>query len=226
MHPIPKKEKKKKKKKKKKTESKAKEQKAKDQVPTTITPPSRCHVHFPQNKTDEITDLIDKLGKMSISDPNYNVLYFLIMSHAPNMHPFLKPPPWIQNGSTPDSNPSATTPPPQSKTPTSTYSGPIICYCCGEAGHGTRQCPTAEEMVQAGMIIRNDTGRIMWKDRTTILHVGNETILAAINQELANQNKTTPSTNFICQSLPLKMQHLMKKKNPTLSSRMVRFMLP
>ena len=52
------------------------------------------------------------------------------------------------------------------------------------------------------MIIQNDTGRIMWKDRTTILHVGNETILAAINGELANRNKTTPSTNFICQSLP------------------------
>ena len=42
----------------------------------------------------------------------------------------------------------------------------------------------------------------MWKDGTTILRVGNETILAAINRELANQNKTTPSTNFICQSLP------------------------
>ena len=43
---------------------------------------------------------------------------------------------------------------------------------------------------------------MMWKDRTTVLRVGNETILAAINQELANQNKTTPLTNFICQSLP------------------------
>ena len=42
----------------------------------------------------------------------------------------------------------------------------------------------------------------MWKNGTTILHVGNKTILAAINRELANRNKTTPSTNFICQSLP------------------------
>ena len=75
MRPILKKEKKKKK---KTLELKAKEQKAKDQVPTTVTPPSRRHVHFPQDKTDEIADLIDKLGKMSINDPNYNVLYFLI----------------------------------------------------------------------------------------------------------------------------------------------------
>ena len=59
-------------------------------------------------------------------------------------------------------------------------------------------------MVQAGTIIRNDTGQIMWKNGTTILHddVGSKTILAAINQELANQNKPTPLTNFICQSLP------------------------
>ena len=106
---IPKKEKKKKK---KTTEPKAKEQKAKDQVPMTITPPSQCHVHFPQDKTDEITDLIDRLGKMSISDPNYNALYFLIMERAPYMRPFLKLPPRIQDRSTPDSNPSASTPPP------------------------------------------------------------------------------------------------------------------
>ena len=53
------------------------------------------------------------------------------------MCPFLKSLPQIQDGSTPDSNPSASTPPPQSKTPTSTYSGPIICYCCGEASHSS-----------------------------------------------------------------------------------------
>ena len=108
MHPILKKEKKKK----KTPEQTAKEQKAKDQVPMTITPPSRRHVHFPQDKTDKITNLIGKLGKMSISDPNYNVLYFLITSHAPNMHPFLKLPPQIQDGSTPDANSSALTLPP------------------------------------------------------------------------------------------------------------------
>ena len=34
------------------------------------------------------------------------------------------------------------------------------------------------------------------------MRVRNKTILAAINRELANRNKTTPSTNFICQSLP------------------------
>ena len=107
MRPILKKEKKK-----KTPEPKAKEQKAKDQVPTTVTPPSRQHVHFPQDKTDEIANLIDKLGKMSINDPNYNVLYFLIMERAQHMCPFLKPPPRVQDGSTPDANPSASTLPP------------------------------------------------------------------------------------------------------------------
>ena len=95
MCSIPKKEKKK-----KKTELKAKEQKAKDQVPSTFTPPSQRHVHFSQDKTDEIADLIDRLGKMSISDPNYNVLYFLITSRAPHTRPFLKLPPQNQDGST------------------------------------------------------------------------------------------------------------------------------
>ena len=201
MRPIPKKEKKEKKKK-KKTDLKTKEQKAKDQVPTTVTPPSRRHVHFPQDKTDEIADLIDKLGKMSIHDSNYRSMYFKVIRFALHMEPFLKSPPRVQDGSALDANPTASILPPRPKTPTSTYTGPIICYCCGEAGHGTRQCPTAEEMVQAGTIIRNDTGRITWKDGTTILRVGNETILAAINRELTNRNKTTPSTNFICQSLP------------------------
>ena len=108
MRLIPKKEKKKK----KKTDSKTKEQKAKDQVPTTVTPPSRCHVHFPQDKTDEIADLIDNLGKMSIHDSNYRSMYFKVITFAPHMGPFLKSPPRNQDGSTPDANPSASTPPP------------------------------------------------------------------------------------------------------------------
>ena len=129
------------KKKKKTPELKAKEQKAKDQAPSTITPPSWWHVHFPQDKTDEIADLINKLGEMSINDPNYNVLYFLITSQAPHISPFLKSPPQLQDGSTPATNLSALTLPPQSKTTTSSYSGPVICYCCGEAGHGTDNAP-------------------------------------------------------------------------------------
>ena len=56
----------------------------------------------------------------------------------------------------------------------------------------------------------------MWKDGTTILHVGNETILAAINQELVNQNKTTPSTNFICQSLPFEDATSDKEEKPVI----------
>ena len=68
-------------------------------------------------------------------------------------------------------------------------------------------------MVQAGTIIRNNTGQIMWKDGTTILHIGNETILAAINQELTNQNKTAPMTNFICQSLPFEDATSDKEEN-------------
>ena len=129
-------------------------------------------------------------------------MYFKVITFAPHMGPFLKLPPWNQDGSTPDANTSALTLPPQSKTPTSTYSGLIICYGCGEAGHGMKQCPPLEQMVQAGTIIRNDTGQITWRDGTTILCVGNKTILAAINRELATRNKTAPSTNFICQSLP------------------------
>ena len=46
------------------------------------------------------------------------------------------------------------------------------------------------------------------------MHVGNETILAAINRELANRNKTTPSTNFICQSLPFEDATSDEEENP------------
>src|SRR6266481_7907292 len=57
-------------------------------------------------------------------------------------------------------------------------------------------------MIAARIIVRNDQGRIMWKDGTSILQTGNETILAAVNRELAVRNQASKQTSLIRHSLP------------------------
>jgi len=189
------------KKKKKTKERKTKETKSKDSDPSTAIPSSQKHVHFPHDKTDEIAELIDKLGKMNINDSNFMPTYFKITAFAPHMVPFLKSPPHQhQDGSSPNAIPPSSG---QSiKPPTPSFSRTIECYFCGEKGHGARQCGQAKNMITAGSIVRGDSGRITWSDGTTIIRVGNETIQAAVNRELGNRNKSARTTSYIRQGLP------------------------
>src|SRR6266481_9560849 len=115
----------------------SKNKKIKDKAPSKIIPPSA----LPRDKTDEVAELIDRLGKLSINDSAYMPLYFQITSHAQNM-------------------------------------------------------------IAAGIIVLNDQGRIMWKDGTSIFRTGNETILAAVNRELAVRNQASKQTSLIRHSLP------------------------
>src|SRR6266481_2343248 len=178
-------------------ETSSKNKKIKDKAPSKIIPPSA----LPCDKTDEVAELIDRLGKLSINDSAYMPLYFQITSHAPNMIPFLVAPPTKSQG---DRNiitstaGTGTNPKPS----TSSFNGTLDCYFCGEKGHGMRRCLQAENMIAAGIIVRNDQGRIMWKDGTSIFRTGNETILAAVNRELAVRNQASKQTSLIRHSLP------------------------
>src|SRR6266481_2742633 len=72
----------------------SKNKKIKDKAPSKIIPPSA----LPRDKTDEVAELIDRLGKLSINDSAYMPLYFQITSHAPHMIPFLVAPPTKSQG--------------------------------------------------------------------------------------------------------------------------------
>src|SRR6266481_6034556 len=175
----------------------SKDKKNKDKAPLKNIPPSALHC----DKTDEVAELIDRLGKLNINDSAYMLLYFNITSHAPHMIPFLVAPPTKSQGERNSiTSPASTSTNP--KPSTSSFNGTLDCYFCGEKGHRMRQCLQAENMITAGIIVQNNQGQIMWKDGTSIFRTGNETILAAVNRELAVQNQASKQMSLIQHSLP------------------------
>ena len=154
-----------------------------------------------QKDTDEVADLIDKLGRLKLNDPAYPALYFRIISKAPQTAAFLSKPTQRTPEFTPRTIPST------SSSPQSSNNGQIKCYFCGEGGHSLRSCNQANSMIDAGTIMRNDQGRITWPDGTSILRNGSENILTAVNRELAFRarvNRDRPvSTNLIYETYDL-----------------------
>ena len=67
--------------------------------------------------------------------------------------------------------------------------GLFECFFCGEKGHGLRRCPQADIRIITGTIARSQEGRITWPDGNNILRNGAETILTAINRELAFRSR-------------------------------------
>jgi len=166
-------------------------------------PPSTTSKY--QKDTDEVADLIDKLQRLNLSDPGYAALYFRIISKAPNTSGFLTKPRQRAGESSPRTNASTTSPSQPAN------NGTFECFFCGEQGHGLRRCAQADVMIKAGTIIRSTDGRITWPDATTILRNGSETILSAINRELAFRSRIKvdrpASTNVIREASPMELTY-------------------
>ena len=192
-------------KKKKKTVPKAKKPKKKTKVevphpnssaPTTPTPvtPDNFKPMSDARKAeiDEVTELINRLGRMSLDDPSYAGLYFRITQRSPSAASLLRKPgvPSSQPNPNPFSSPSSR--------PSTIDRGPFECFYCGEKGHGTRHCQHAENMIASKTIVRNEQGRLIWPDGSNIIRNGAETIQDAVNRELGRRNQERPaSTNVI-----------------------------
>ena len=179
----------------KKAKEKAQKLKSKTKIrDTPIThPPSTTSKS--NKEIDEVADLIDQLGKLNIHDPTYASLYFRITQKEPRTSEFLQKPRQRTFEGSARSNSSS------QNQQQSTNNGPYECFFCGEKGHGLRHCPQADVMIKAGTISRNNGGKITWSDGSTILRNGGETILTAINRELAFRSRVnverSTSTNLI-----------------------------
>jgi len=178
----------KKEKKKQKKETKTKRSKPDNPVSTPAD--------LEQQEADEIAELIDKLGKLDIKDPSYPAMYFRVIKRAELMAPFIKMPflkePPTQQAEV-QTRPSHTGPihAPAASTHSTQSTGSSTCYFCGGTGHGVRRCALCENMIAAGTVVRNDQGRVTWPDGTNIPRGFNETILSAVNRELASRTKST-----------------------------------
>jgi hypothetical protein len=173
--------------------------KAKSREQKTTQPPSKP---VSKDETNEVAELIDQLNRLSINDQGYASLYYRITIKDPSTINILTKPPLRRND-----NPARTISSSMNSNQQAS-NGPYECFFCGEKGHGLRRCQQADAMIKAGTIIRNNEGRITWPDGTSILRNGDETILSAINRELAFRNKVKidrpPTTNIIYETFDLK----------------------
>jgi hypothetical protein len=73
---------------------------------------------------------------------------------------------------------------------------PIICYGCGNSGHGISSCQKIEKLIQAGVVICQPNKRIALKDGSPINHIGGETIIKAIEQMVSSTPQSSKSHFF------------------------------
>ena len=59
----------------------------------------------------------------------------------------------------------------------------IICYGCGEKGHGMMSCVIINDLISKGLLTKDGAGRIVNKDGTTIRRLNGETFVQAFERE-------------------------------------------
>ncbi|TFY52483.1 hypothetical protein EVJ58_g9992 [Rhodofomes roseus] len=124
-----------------------------------------------RKKANKVEELIHKMNKMSLSDPEYGVLYFRACSLSSLAAAAVRPPmlstavptathvpayvpPIAQPASIPTQQiPAAMGPHP-----------PMKCYGCGATGHEFAMCPEINNLLSNGTVMRNASGRLIMKD--------------------------------------------------------------
>ncbi|KAI0795381.1 hypothetical protein BC629DRAFT_1592866 [Irpex lacteus] len=153
----------------------------------------------------EIDGLIDRLGRMSIHDPQYAHLLIQVSSLNPNalsaieslqrqraLH--------IQQGSTQSAQ---TLPPPPPPPPfrnrmsirddaRNPYLENMMCYGCGEIGHPISECLKLAELVNRGLIQRIN-GKIRWPNGSLVRRQQDELWVNAIHRQSDPQSIATAS---------------------------------
>ena len=138
---------------------------------------------------------------MSLTDPEYGVLYFRACTMNPFVSSIVRPPvvgrPPINTRSpatlqtSPPMNIQAAKPASQSPTNGATRP-PMTCYGCGKTGHGMNACPEINSLMANGTIDRDQTGRIVMKDHgSRIFRKTDEPFVVAI------QRQTGATTHYI-----------------------------
>ena len=136
-------------------------------------------------KKEEIEILIQELAQMSVSDPNYGLLYYRALSKDPNARLSIRPPQLTK----PIKNPDI----PQKPLNTGLRSS-FGCYGCGAQDHGMSNCPALSELVTQGIIKRGMDNRYIMKDGSKIFRDPGETFVQAAKR-LDKSNRQ--STNYV-----------------------------
>jgi hypothetical protein len=129
---------------------------------------------------EDVEQLIRQLGKLSLDDPKYGLLYYRAIKLDPAVAqcvaPLVTARVAVKASNTfrptfPNSVSLAPPIPAQTKTPAMApfdSCPPMMCYGCGISGHGIRNCPALQEMLQSGTLMRDQSGRITFQDGSVV----------------------------------------------------------
>ncbi|KAF9455302.1 hypothetical protein BDZ94DRAFT_1327646 [Collybia nuda] len=153
------------------------------------------------HEQEGVEQLIKQLGQMSIDDPQYSLTYYKAIKmdadvahcvQPPRIHPVqFQASPRI-NTYNPPTRSNYTHPPPMMapNNPNPFQGGPITCYGCGETGHGLRDCQPLQELIKSGVLVRDQTGRIVYRDGTIVRRERGETIIQAASRRNGSNNQS------------------------------------
>ncbi|KAJ7772524.1 hypothetical protein DFH07DRAFT_733676, partial [Mycena maculata] len=141
-------------------------------------------------KSEEVEGMIRQLNSMSLDDPSYGAIYFKVLSMdttgiavkcitrtprtaaSPATYPNSVP----LNGGAAYSRPPASQTYPRPDTPRSDS-----CYGCHDKEHRISDCPKLRELIQNGVIKRDEaTRRLTWPDGTPIRRFRDESFVSAV----------------------------------------------
>src|SRR6202790_4034349 len=168
----------------------------------------------------EVESLIKHMNLLTRDDPEYGITYYRALKLDPDIarivaEPCLRQP---QNQRYAPSNPmpSSSTyqqsvfqqPPPAGtnvfRNPSAFRTAPpsqppprgseMICYGCGEKGHGITRCPHISDLLEKGILAKDFAGRIVYKDGSPIKRRPDETYIQAYEREQRGQY---PQSHFV-----------------------------
>ena len=158
--------------------------------------PKKRSTHGPHK---EVENLIKQMNLLAQDDPQYGIAYYRALKLDPDVarivgEPALRrscqgyanPRAASYQQTIPQQTPAQSIFAPQAPRPMQTApprgSG-MICYGCGEEGHGMGRCDKILDLLQQGILAKDRMGRIVYQDGSSIRHMGDETFLQAYERE-------------------------------------------
>ncbi|EPT00589.1 hypothetical protein FOMPIDRAFT_1122500, partial [Fomitopsis schrenkii] len=154
---------------------------------------------------EALEDLVRQMNHMSLSDPEYGILYLKACRMDPLVASVVRPPMIAPTQPVQAAQPLASTPvppaPPSSMPPPNRAANPppsradMKCFGCGATGHGINNCQTIIDLVSQGVVARDAAGRLVMKDGSRIYRGMDEPFVTAIQRQAS-----TATSHFVTTS--------------------------